>query len=375
MNDALCRNLGDSTKCVGVGISVACFVNFAYYICEKLNMSIKGIAYAVLVTVTFAYQAVDQAYDIASLGANQAIFDYYYSRANYHNTKHYNEWNEQALNTIRLNMREQHTEMKRQLQKRHKDIANHVGQDIADTQNALGQAIVGAQNDIGQGIVDAQNALGQEIVDSQNTLGQAIVDSQNYITLQHNELGEWLHTNLCLIYKASGGSCDPTVGPLREDQAYIPMQLHWPDGQLNMMEKIEQLQTSLPLAAQDNLLLDDSKNANILSAGGLEMIKDTVNALSSDMQDNAETVKGKVDDLSSKMQDKVDDLSSKMQDKVDDLSSKMQDKMDNLSNTMHDKQDVVEGKVHAVEGKVDTIQDELKELKDMMTKLMGMMAN
>eukprot|EP00956_Cyclotella_meneghiniana_P044135 scaffold302880_cov113-Cyclotella_meneghiniana.AAC.1 len=129
MNDALCRGLGGSTECVGVGISVACFVNFAYYICEKLNMSIKGIAYAVLVTVTFAYQAVDQAYDIASLGANQAIFDYYYSRANYHNTKHYNEWNEQALNTIRLNMREQHTEMKRQLQKRHKDIANHVGQD------------------------------------------------------------------------------------------------------------------------------------------------------------------------------------------------------------------------------------------------------
>ena len=105
------------------------------------------------------------------------------------------------------------------------------------------------------------------------------------------------------------------------------MQLHWPDGQLNMMEKIDQLQTTLPVAVHDNLLLDDSKNANILSTGGLEMIED--------MQDNVKTVKDKVDDLSSKMQDKVDTLSSD----------------------------------------IWGMQDELKELKDMMTKLMGMMAN
>ena len=35
-----------------------------------------------------------------------------------------------ALDAIRLNMRDQHTEMKRQLQERHKDIANHLGQDV-----------------------------------------------------------------------------------------------------------------------------------------------------------------------------------------------------------------------------------------------------
>ena len=107
------------------------------------------------------------------------------------------------------------------------------------------------------------------------------------------------------------------------------------------MEKIDQLQTTLPVAVHDNLLLDDSKNANILSTGGLEMIED--------MQDNVKTVKDKVDDLSSKMQDKVDTLSSDIR-------------------GMQDRQNVVEGKV-------DTIQDELKELKDMMTKLMGMIVN
>ena len=42
------------------------------------------------------------------------------------------EWNAKALDAIRLNMKDQHTEMKRQLQERHKDIANHVGQDVSD---------------------------------------------------------------------------------------------------------------------------------------------------------------------------------------------------------------------------------------------------
>ena len=43
----------------------------------------------------------------------------------------HSQWTEEALNAIRLNMKDQHTEMKRQLQERHKDIANHIGQDVS----------------------------------------------------------------------------------------------------------------------------------------------------------------------------------------------------------------------------------------------------
>ena len=66
-------------------------------------------------------------------GPNTAIYGQYYSRANYHNIRGFTKWNEKALEAIRLNMKDQHTEMKRQLQERHKDIANHVGQDVSDT--------------------------------------------------------------------------------------------------------------------------------------------------------------------------------------------------------------------------------------------------
>eukprot|EP00956_Cyclotella_meneghiniana_P042191 scaffold248390_cov94-Cyclotella_meneghiniana.AAC.2 len=308
------------------------------------------------------------------LGAGQAIYGYYYSRANYHNTKQYNEWNEKALDAIRLNMKDQHTEMKKQLQERHKDIANHVGQDIADSQNALGQAIVNAQNEIGQGIVDSQNAFGQGIVDAQNAIGQDIVDTSNYITEQHNALSEWLHENLCIIYKALHGTCARAIGPLQENQAHIAMQLYWPEGQLNIMEKIDQLQTNLPLASQDNLMLDHIENANVSSDDGMKSIMDKMDALSSNVQENV----NKADALSNDMRNKVDAVDSKvdalsndMRNKVDAVDSKVdaiESKVDALSNDMRNK-------VDAVDSKVDDMQDELRELKDMMTKLMNMIAN
>ena len=47
-----------------------------------------------------------------------------------------------------------------------------------------------------------------------------VEDSHNYITLQHNALSEWLHTNLCLIYEALDGSCTQEIGPLNEEQVF-----------------------------------------------------------------------------------------------------------------------------------------------------------
>jgi chaperonin cofactor prefoldin len=308
-----------------------------------IYLVVVNICHALLLALEITIYVMEDNFD--TLGVDKAIYGYYYSRANYHNTKQYNMWNEKALNAIRLNMKDQHTEMKRQLQERHKDIANHVGQDIADSQNALGQAIVDAQNALGQGIVDAQNALGQGIVDSQNALGQDIVDTSNYITKQHNVLSEWLHDNLCIIYKALNGNCARAIGPLQENQAHIPMQLYWAEGQLNIMEKIDQIQTTLPLALQDNLALEDVENANVSGDGGLN------------------TIKGKMDTLSNYVKENVNQMDA------------VESKVDALSNDMQDKVDAVDSKINAVESKVDAVQDELRELKDMMAKMMGMMMN
>ena len=173
-----------------------------------------------------------------------------------------------------------------------------------------------------------------------------ITDASNYITEQHNALSDWLHKNLCIIYTALNGTCAIAIGPLQENQAHLAMQLYWPEGQLNIMEKIDQLQTTLPLALQDNLMLDHIENANISSAGGPQTIKDKMDALSSNVQENVKA------------------LSNDVRNKVDAVESKV---------------DAVESKVDAVESKVDAlsndVQNELRELKDMMTKLMEMIVN
>ena len=165
--------------------------------------------------------------------------------------------------------------------------------------------------------------------------------------MQHNVLGEWLHTNLCVIYEALDGSCSREIGPLQEDQVFIPMQLHWPEGQPNIVQRLERVQSVISIAAADENGAE-GKNGNVSNFA-------RANVYSGDL----EAVKNKVDALSNHMQSRIDALSSDMkgmQDKVDALSSDMQ------------------GKVDLVEGKVDSVKSELKELKDMMSTLMGMMA-
>ena len=154
-------------------------------------------------------------------------------------------------------------------------------------------------------------------------------DAQNYITSQHNALGEWLHTNLCAIYLAVNGSCDRAIGPLSENQAFIPMELHWPEDQPNMFQKLEQLQTALELSTSEHV----SDNRKI--ADGSSAAKRTV--------------------------------------QLHDLTA-VHEKFDVFSESMHTRVSAIEGKVEArvgsVEEKVDGIRDELKEMKEMLFSLM-----
>jgi len=347
---ALCDVLPEN-PCVGASFAIVCLPNPAYYVCRVATILTDVIASSVLEGVNLAFSVLESTVEAGTLDASQAFYGYYYSRAAYLNEIGHSEWTQKALDAIRVNMKDQHMQMKAQMQERHKDIANHVGQDIADAQNALGQAIVDARNDIGQGNVDTQNALGQQLVDAQNALGQGIVESQNYITSQHNDLGEWLHTNLCLIYATSGGNCDPEIGPLQEDQAFIPMILHWPDDKPNLIERLEQFQDALSLSVLDDFTQGDGEIADASNtARALEHTQDL------------EVIKGKVDALSNSVQGKVDDVEGKV--------DAMQGKVDNVEG----KVDAMQGKLDNVEGKVDGVQDELKEVKVMLSKLMDILA-
>ena len=199
---------------------------------------------------------------------------------------------------------------------------------IADSQNALGKAIVDSQNSLDKSIVDSQNALGQAIIKSQNDLGQSIIDAQNYITLQHNTIGEWLHDSLCAIFEKVEGTCSRAIGPIPEYQTFIPMVLEWPEGQLTLNEKIDQIHEAL---------------SSIGLPGDSDAQQGLIGYTRGGVQDELTEVKGKVDEVKGKV-------------------------------------DKIEGKVDKMEGKVDTVQDELTEVKDelrevksMMIKLMNMM--
>lgn len=235
-----CKTIPES-----IPIPFSSIPNPLYLGCQIFRMGGVAVSYGILLAATIAYEVFDHKFVLATLGEDKAIYGYEFSRATYFNTKNHNEWNVRALKVIRGNMLNQHSEMKQQLQERHQDIANHVGEDIADAQNALGKAIVGAQNQLGQDIVDAQNALGNYIVDAQNANGQAIVDASNYVTEQHNKLSEWLYDSLCIMFNNSGGKCKTFIGPLKEDQSVVPVELSWPEGQPTMLERLEQIQVEV----------------------------------------------------------------------------------------------------------------------------------
>ena len=128
---AICDAMPEN-PCVGASFAIACFPNPVYYVCRGVKIASDIIASAVFEAVNIAFEVMAALTAGNTISESQAFYGYYYSRATYHNTNNYNKWNEKALDAIRLNMKDQHKEMKKQLQERHKDIANHVGQDVSD---------------------------------------------------------------------------------------------------------------------------------------------------------------------------------------------------------------------------------------------------
>ena len=153
---------------------------------------------------------------------------------------------------------------------------------------------------------------------------------------------------MCEIYKALDGTCESVIGPLQEDQSFIPVELHWPDGAPNLMERLTNVQTLLfrdtphDSGAQNDIKIADSFSIaraaqQISNDNGL---KDKVDA----MEAKIDGIKGDVDTMKGKIDAVEEDI-----------------------NTMKDK-------VNAVEGKVDKVHDEMKDLKEMLSDIIAMLA-
>jgi chaperonin cofactor prefoldin len=182
--------------------------------------------------------------------------------------------------------------------------------------------------------------------------------------MQHNVLGEWLHANLCAIYEKQGGSCESRIGPLQDHEAFIPVNLYWPEGQPNMMERLEDIQTALSLGEPDNHTKNNATDAlrgSMIS--DLEAIKTNVDAVAG----NVMVVEVKVDAVSKEVQGKV----SVVESKVDALSREVQGKVDALSRDLQDKVDSMQKKLDDIEGKVDSVYDEIQTLNGMLSHLIG----
>ena len=126
----ICDTLPEN-PCVGAGPAIACFPNVAYYVCRVVKIAAHQIVSVMWEAVNLAFDVMEALVKAETISESQAFYDYYYSRAVYFNEIGHAEWNAKALEAIRINMKDQHMQMKFQLQERHKDIANHVGQDVS----------------------------------------------------------------------------------------------------------------------------------------------------------------------------------------------------------------------------------------------------
>ena len=66
-SDDVCKTMPEN-PCIGASLSIFCLPNPAYFACRIIKLTTKAVAFAVLVAVTIAHQAVDRVYDIATLG-------------------------------------------------------------------------------------------------------------------------------------------------------------------------------------------------------------------------------------------------------------------------------------------------------------------
>ena len=73
IKDDVCEFWGDNPFCIGASLAIACFPNPPRIICNTVAMLLKLLAYPIFVGVTIAYQAVDDIFEIATLGERYCL--------------------------------------------------------------------------------------------------------------------------------------------------------------------------------------------------------------------------------------------------------------------------------------------------------------
>jgi outer membrane murein-binding lipoprotein Lpp len=311
--DSAC-NAQPSLACVAViAGNGGCLMIPSKYACEVAKLSLTNLFFALWKTAQLAVDTLEHAFYILTISSADEADTNQASIATLENLATFDTYVQGALNTINKNIFKQHSEMREHLQDRHQDMTNDIVEFLEESTNTVA----------------------------------------GYFTLQ----SDWLHKNLCEIYKevADVNNCDGSEETLL---SLVGTSL-W-----NKMLQIE---------AQG---VDLMKNTQLMQSEGIDEV-----GYAGEKQVHTKDA----DVFSEEMQGKVDALSDDVQSKVDALSNDVQGKVDALSNDVHSLSNDVQSKVDDLQSKVDAlsndmqsmngkVNDLLEDLKVMMTKMMDMMA-
>ena len=78
-----CDTMGDYIMCIGGSLALACVPNVARIVCNIVKLVGIGISYSLLISVTIAHQAVDDIFEIATLGELYCLVFHTYAIMNF----------------------------------------------------------------------------------------------------------------------------------------------------------------------------------------------------------------------------------------------------------------------------------------------------
>lgn len=251
-----------------------------FIICKIISLVLQLVMNNLLLIASITHQVLDDQYEMATLGPNEAVYGNHYSKGTYHDMNALDKWNFNALTKINSNINEQHTSMRKHLQDRHLAMETNIGQDIVDT----------------------QNILGQKITDAQNAVGKGIIDTSNGITEQHNKILSWIDRKftqrICQVHQATGGECLTFIGPLVEGELHAPIEVSWPENQLSLTERFKKLDS---LHKEIKEEVRDGIEGIQTKMSGYEQKAKAVEGKTEVVQEKIEEIKSRVNDMKDMM--------------------------------------------------------------------------
>ena len=233
--------------------------------------------------------------------------------ATFQSMKELDNWNFGALETINRNIVTQHSEMREHLQDRHQDMATDIVEFIEESTNTVA----------------------------------------GYFTAQT----EWLHDNMCTIYKtvANVNTCEGDRDTLL---GLVGLSL-W--GKMTQIEA--QGETIMETIEMMSSPLHDETKEFGLKAVSSNMDREESDSKVNIMQINLSSMK----DTMESMKHKVDTIENSV-DTIENSVESMKHKVDTIEKTMKAKVDIIEKSMYAVVSKMDAVTESVIKLTEQLSK-------